>query len=465
LVLQQSQIFCTRTTYGTPLTSTQLDANASNPVSGAQVPGTFIYNPPAGTVLSVGTHTLNVSFTPNDTTNYSTASTNVSINVTPATPIITWSNPANITYATALNSTQLDANASNPVSEDTVPGTFIYNPPAGTIFESVGTQTLSTTFTPTDTANYTTASASVLINVTQATPIITWSNPANITYGTPLSSTQLDATSSVPGYFVYIQSPGTVLNVGSQMLNALFIPNDLVDYYITSATVSINVTQPSPNPALTITKTPNPLTYSASGQTITYTYTVKNTGNAEIKGPITVTDDKFGTITIPNSDTLSKGSSVTGTATYKITDADINAGHVTNLAFATGSFNSTSVISPSAIAIASYEQPTKKEEHNEEEHNGDRDNYGGYGGAVIPMIPGPMYGSPMYGNEPYGYGGEPYGPIGTPNSDSNAHKAKAHLSKHKHKNHSKNNHKTKHHTTKHHKTEKKTLNIKVNKNS
>jgi hypothetical protein len=53
------------------------------------------------------------------------------------------------------------------------------------------------------------------------------------------------------------------------------------------------------------------------------------------------------------------------------------------------------------------------------------------------------------------YDGEPYGPTGTPNSDSNAHKAKAHLSKHKHKNHSKNNHKTKHHTTKHHKAKKK----------
>ena len=203
-------------------------------------------------------------------------------------------------------------------------------------------------------------------------------------------------------------------------------------------------------PALIIQKSASPLSYDVSGQTITYTYTVKNTGNVEIKGPITITDDKFGTITIPNSDTLSKGSSVTGTATYKITDADINAGHVTNLAFATGLFNSASVISPNAIVIVRYEQPTKKEEHNEEEHIGDRDNcggpgYGGYGGAVILMIPGPMYGSPMYGNEPYE-------PTEILNSESNAHKAKAHLSKHKHKSHSKNNHTTKHHTTKHHTT-------------
>ena len=128
----------------------------------------------------------------------------------------------------------------------------------------------------------------------------------------------------------------------------------------------------------------------------------------EIKGPITVTDDKFGTITIPNSDTLSKDSSVTGTATYKITDTDINAGHVTNSAYATGSFNSKPVISPIAIAIVRYEQPTKKEEHNEEEHNGDRDNYGGPGvlwRCCNSYDPG-MYGSPMYGSEPC-YGSEP----------------------------------------------------------
>ena len=41
---------------------------------------------------------------------------------------------------------------------------FVYNPPSRTIL-SVGTHTLSTTFTPTDIVNYTTASATPLINV------------------------------------------------------------------------------------------------------------------------------------------------------------------------------------------------------------------------------------------------------------------------------------------------------------
>ena len=280
-----------------------------------------------------------------------------------------------------------------------------------------------------------------------------------------LLSTDLAPNAQTIGTATY-QTKQADLSAGS-VINTATVYNDTQQ--LNQTTAKITATAPSWNPALTIVKSAYPTRYDDAGQTITYTYKVTNSGNADISAPITVTDDNFGTVPIQNSGILSPGSSVTGTTTYTTTQADITAGHVTNAAYTTGSFNSQPIISPSAIAIVSYEQPTKKEEHNEEvhneeEHNGERDNYGrsgygGYGGSIIPMIPGPMYGSPMYGNEPYGYGGEPYGPTETLNSESNVHKAKAHLSKHKHKNHSKN------HTTKHHKTEKKTLNIKVDENS
>jgi hypothetical protein len=48
---------------GTPLSATQLNAQAS-------VPGTFVYSPPAETVLPVGAHTLSVTFMPADQPNY-----------------------------------------------------------------------------------------------------------------------------------------------------------------------------------------------------------------------------------------------------------------------------------------------------------------------------------------------------------------------------------------------------------
>jgi hypothetical protein len=46
---------------------------------------------------------------------------------------------------------------------------------------------LSVTFTPDDAANYTTATASVAITVTKATPTITWATPADLVYGTALA--------------------------------------------------------------------------------------------------------------------------------------------------------------------------------------------------------------------------------------------------------------------------------------
>jgi|SRR5271169_3642397 len=93
----------------------------------------------------------------------------------------------------------------------------------------------------TDTANYTTASATNLIDVTKATPTIYWSSPADITYGTALSSTQLNATASVPGTFVYTPSSGTKLVVGMHTLNVSFTPTDATNYTKVSASVSIEV--------------------------------------------------------------------------------------------------------------------------------------------------------------------------------------------------------------------------------
>ena len=99
--------------YGTALSSTQLDATAS-------VAGTFAYSPPLGTVLSAGNDTISVIFTPSDTNDFSTAIGSVSINVSPVTPTITWSNPASISFGTALSGTQLDATASVAGTSPTV---------------------------------------------------------------------------------------------------------------------------------------------------------------------------------------------------------------------------------------------------------------------------------------------------------------------------------------------------------
>ncbi len=137
--------------FGTALSSTQLDATAS-------VPGTFVYSPAAGTIPVAGSDTLSVTFTPTNTADYTTATASVTLIVNnKTTPTVNWAPPAAIAFGTTLSSTQLDAAAS-------VPGTFVYSPAAGTT-PADGTDTLSVTFTPTDTTDYNTATASVTLTV------------------------------------------------------------------------------------------------------------------------------------------------------------------------------------------------------------------------------------------------------------------------------------------------------------
>src|SRR6185436_11237152 len=181
-------------TYGTALTATQLNAthNANT--------GTLEYYPDAGTVPDAGTHTLTAYYQP-ENSNYEYAEATRSITVLKANPSLSWSNPSSIVYGTALSGTQLNATSN-------VPGTFSYSPAAGTVLNA-GTRLLTVTFTPSDATNFNSASRNVTIVVSKAPTTITWADPAGITYGTALSATQLNATGSVPGSFVYSPAAGT----------------------------------------------------------------------------------------------------------------------------------------------------------------------------------------------------------------------------------------------------------------
>ncbi|MBV9625748.1 MAG: choice-of-anchor D domain-containing protein [Acidobacteria bacterium] len=225
--------------------------------------------------LSNGGHNFAVEAT--DTAgNVSTpASYTWTINSTPQqTPTITWAAPAAIPYGTPLSATQLNAIAN-------VAGNFLYTPGLGAVLP-IGMQSLSVTFTPTDTTNYTTAKATVSITVNQATPVITWATPVAITYGTPLSATQLNASSSVPGNFVYTPAAGTVLPAGSQTLSVGFTPTDTTDYTTAKGAVILSVNKAGSSTAITA-NTPNP---SSIGQSVTVSFKV--TGNGSPTGSVNV---------------------------------------------------------------------------------------------------------------------------------------------------------------------------------
>ena len=124
-----------------------------------------------------------------------------------------------------------------------MPGSWVYAPAAGTVLAPGAGQTLAVTFTPTDSASYTSASATVTITVLKATPLITWPTPAAILVGTPLGAAQLNATANVPGTFVYTPPSGTVLGVGAgQTLSVTLTPTQTAYYNTATKTVQLTVT-------------------------------------------------------------------------------------------------------------------------------------------------------------------------------------------------------------------------------
>jgi hypothetical protein len=151
-----------------------------------------------------------------------------------AKPSLTWSTPPPIAFGTALGVSQLNATAN-------IAGNFTYTPASGTVL-AVGNHTLSATFTPTDSGNYTTASANVTVRVMQATPSLTWSTPVAIGYGTALGASQLNAMPNIAGNLTYTSPAGTVLPAGNHTLNVFFTPTDSGNYTTASLDVSIQVT-------------------------------------------------------------------------------------------------------------------------------------------------------------------------------------------------------------------------------
>ena len=89
-------------------------------------------------------------------------------------------------------------------------------------------------------------------------------------------------------------------------------------------------------PAISVVKTANVVNYSAPGISITYSYKVTNTGNEDLN-PVSVTDPQLGlsTVTCPNT-SLAPAASETCTASYTTTQADVDAGSISNTGMASG---------------------------------------------------------------------------------------------------------------------------------
>jgi len=139
----------------------------------------------ATSAFNAGAHSITAQY--NGDVNYAAASQAPSAaldqSVTPATPSVVWNAPDTIVYGTALSAAQLNATANwngTPVA-----GSFVYAPLAGTVLGAGAGQTLTVSFTPGDTTNYTTATANVSIDVQRAdqATLTVAATPSAIAYG------------------------------------------------------------------------------------------------------------------------------------------------------------------------------------------------------------------------------------------------------------------------------------------
>ena len=214
---------------------------------------------------------------------------------------ITWNTPAAITYGTALSVTQLNASS-------TVAGTFSYSPVSGGVL-TAGSHTLSVTFTPTDTTDYTTATATVTLVVNQATQTITFIAPTSpVTYGVPpitLSATAssglpvtisvLSGPASISGNILTITGVGTVVVAADQAGDADYAAAREVTHRIVVKQIEQTISFTAPTSPVTYGVAPITLSATASSG-LPVTFSVLS-GPASISGNI-LTITGVGTVVV-----------------------------------------------------------------------------------------------------------------------------------------------------------------------
>lgn len=150
--------------------------------------------------------------------------------------------------------------------------------------------------------------------------------------GTPFVTGGIVVTDGLAG--IYTTTADINSPVGIYPITPSFAANPKLANYGPLTFVNGTLTVVSA-PKLTLTKMANPINYSAVGQSITYTYKAVNSGNVPISGPFTVADDKLGAVGCGTT-TLMPGDSTTCSAVHLITQADLDAGYITNKATVSG---------------------------------------------------------------------------------------------------------------------------------
>jgi hypothetical protein len=185
---------------GTPAGSVQFKDNGTNVGAAVALNGSGTASFTSST-LTAGGHSITADYS--GAANFIASTGTLNIVIIKATPVITWNNPSDIIFGTALSSTELNATA------DTL-GTFTYTPSSGTQLNAGANQQLTASFTPSDTTNYNTAGKSVVISVLKANQTITFGALANKTFGDPPFTVSASSNSGLNITFRIVSGPATI---------------------------------------------------------------------------------------------------------------------------------------------------------------------------------------------------------------------------------------------------------------
>jgi RHS repeat-associated protein len=188
---------------------------------------------------------------------------NITVSVSPSTSLLYAGQTQQFTATTNSAYTAVTWTIS-PAGVGTVSASGLYTAPASISAQ----QTVTVTATSqADTSKSSTATVTLAVHKT--TPTITWATPAAIPYGTALSATQLDATSTVAGTFAYTPTSGTVLPAGTQTLSVTFTPTLTTEYNTVTASVQLTVTPATQT--ISFMPPASPVTYGVAPITLTAT--------------------------------------------------------------------------------------------------------------------------------------------------------------------------------------------------
>ncbi len=269
------------------------------------------------------------------------ASTNYTCTAT--APVTGNSNTANVTGADSLGRAAT-ATATVPVPI-IAPALTLAKTAAPTTVTAAG-QTVTYSFRVTNSGDSTVNAISIVDTFTApAAPVPTITCPT-----TTLAS---GASTTCTGTYTVTQAD---VDNGSIANSAVANGSDIVGGAVASNTATANVAV-TRTPALTIKKSATPATVTNAGQSISYSFVVTNTGNVTLHG-ITIADTftapagPVPSISCPTT-TLAPAASTTCSATYSTTQADIDAGSVTNTATASGldPTNATTTSAPSTASV------------------------------------------------------------------------------------------------------------------